>query len=133
MGIKALILRAADIIDILINISIGAALLVFFWGLVKYIFRSDNPKEKDTGKNIMIWGVISLFVMVSVWGIIKFVQKDLGLSSNTTLPGTPRTGGGNTGGGNKGGGGGGEGGGGPIYPPELPGTPIECPPGVSMC
>ncbi len=74
----------------------GLALLVFFWGIAVFIFRGDSEGNKERGRNIMIWGVIALFVMISVWGIIDLVQRDLGIdevSSNQVdpLPNRPET------------------------------------------
>ena len=62
------------------------ALLLFFWGLVKYIWSTGT--EKEQGKSIMIWGVIALFVMTSIWGITTFLGQELGVTpvTNMTIP-----------------------------------------------
>jgi hypothetical protein len=124
MGIKGLITSFGNIVSILIPISVGVALLVFFWGLVTYIYKSDNVAGKDEGKNKMIWGIVALFVMVSVWGLIQFMQVQFGIL-NTTVPGRTgdnpggggETGGGAGGGTNPPGGGTGGGGGVPVCGP----------------
>jgi hypothetical protein len=77
-GVKDLIKAIGGLINPLIGILVGVALLVFFWGLVRFIFRVGGDKEAvEEGKRIMIWGLIALFVMISVWGIIAFVQGEL--------------------------------------------------------
>jgi hypothetical protein len=65
-------------------IVVGIALLAFFWGLAKYIFAGAED-DKVAGKKIMIWGIIALFVMISVWGIIEFIGTSLGISENATI------------------------------------------------
>lgn len=71
------------ILNSLIVILIALALFVFLWGLVKFIFRvGGDEKAVAEGKRVMIWGLIALFIMVSVWGIIELVQDDLGLSNS---------------------------------------------------
>lgn len=71
-----LIDAVADLMDISIATVVAAALLVFFWGLVKFVFQlGGDEKAVEDGKRIMKWGLIALFVMVSVWGIVKFAQK----------------------------------------------------------
>ncbi len=55
----------------------GIALLVFFWGLVKFIFAQSSETAKTEAKKVMVWGLIALFVMVSVWGIVRFMQEAL--------------------------------------------------------
>jgi hypothetical protein len=61
------------------------ALLVFFWGILKYVFMSGSEPEKEKAKGVMVWGLVALFVMVSVWGIVYFFQHDLRL--NISNPG----------------------------------------------
>jgi uncharacterized membrane protein YidH (DUF202 family) len=79
MGLRELIIKVGGLVSNLIVLVAGVALLAFFWGLFKFILNASNEKAKDDGKSIMIWGVVALFLMVSVWGIIRFVQLDLGL------------------------------------------------------
>ncbi len=53
---------------------IAVAFLVFFWGIAKFILHSGDEKAVEQGKRLMVWGVISLFVMVAIVGIISFLQ-----------------------------------------------------------
>jgi len=53
------------------------AVMLFFWGIVKFIWSAGDPSKKAEGKQIMTWGVVGLFVMVSFIGIIKFLQNSL--------------------------------------------------------
>ena len=60
------------LINTLVPIVFTLALLYFFWGLADFV-RKVGGNEMEEGKNKMIWGLITLFVMASVWGIIKFI------------------------------------------------------------
>src|SRR3989338_6712536 len=79
-----------DLIRTAVPVIAGLALLVFFWGMAKFIFRAGgDTKAVEEGKTLMIWGLIALFVMVSVWGIISFIQNAFlpgGGSTPTSLP-----------------------------------------------
>ena len=92
-GLGELITATGGLINPLIAILVGVALLVFFWGLVKFVFRlgGDGEKAVDEGKRVMKWGLIALFVMVSVWGIIEFFQDAL-LGGVAPPPPPPPTG-----------------------------------------
>ena len=80
IGVKDLIRAVGGLINPIIAILVGVALLAFFWGLARFIFRvGGDEKAVDEGKRIMKWGLIALFVMVSVWGIIIFIQEALDL------------------------------------------------------
>lgn len=76
-------------INPLLLVIAGLALLAFFWGLMKFISKAGDEKSHAEGKSLMVWGLIALFVMVSVWGIVYFLQHDLRL--NVANPGSAPT------------------------------------------
>ena len=76
-------------INALIPLLMTLAVVVFFWGLVKYIASASDEASKESGKTLMIWGMIALFVMVAFWGIIGYFQTSLGVTGNVTTAPTP--------------------------------------------
>jgi hypothetical protein len=56
------------------------ATVVFLWGVFKFI-RASSQVDKDEGKRFIYMGLIGLFVMVSVWGIIKIASTTLGIQT----------------------------------------------------
>jgi uncharacterized membrane protein YidH (DUF202 family) len=86
-GVTSLAESFGELVTLLIPIVMGLAVLVFFWGLVKYISSTSDESSKLDGKNLMIWGMIALFVMVALWGILGWFQAQLGLTG-TIDPGT---------------------------------------------
>lgn len=77
----------STIVNGLIPVVFGAALLFFFYGLARYILGGAEDKEK--GRNLMIWGVVALFVMASIWGLVRLLQTTFGVTNNgdVTVPG----------------------------------------------
>jgi hypothetical protein len=69
--------------DIIIPLVFGLALLYFFWGVAQYIRSAGSDKEE--GRQIMIWGVIALFVMTSVWGLVRFIRREFKIDEDTTI------------------------------------------------
>lgn len=65
------------IVKALIPIVFALGILAFFWGLVLYIFSQGNEEKKKDGKGIMLWALVALFIMASVWGIIGLAQRTL--------------------------------------------------------
>ena len=59
----------------LVEVLTGVALVVFFWGLVKFISQSGDEKAVASGKQLMVWGVIGLFVIIAVWGLVEILQN----------------------------------------------------------
>jgi hypothetical protein len=75
----------ARLVGALVPILITLALVVFFWGLVRYLWGSGGKTDHAAGKQMMLWGIISLFVMVSVWGIVRLAQDALDVNPNQTV------------------------------------------------
>lgn len=74
---QELLSAIGSLISLLIPIAVASALLFFFYGLAEFIRNSGNEKKVEEGRRIMIWGVIALFVMSSIWGIVGFFQLDI--------------------------------------------------------
>lgn len=64
-----------DLIGALVPIVFAFALVVFFWGIAQFILSADDANKRTESKQIMIWGVIALFVMLSIWGIIGVLKS----------------------------------------------------------
>lgn len=58
----------------------GVAFVVFVWGIVEFIKNADDVKGRDTGKRSIIWGIVGMVIMVSVYGIINVVAGTIGVN-----------------------------------------------------
>ncbi len=47
------------------------ATLMFLYGVVEFLSGAQEEAKREKGKSFMIWGIVGLAVMVSVWGIVK--------------------------------------------------------------
>lgn len=65
----------------------GLALLVFIKGLLVFIAKSGDSASHKDGRDLMIWGLVALFVMVGFLGILTIAKSTLGF--NTTDHGIP--------------------------------------------
>ena len=76
-----------DIIDVSIPIVVGLAVLAFFWGIVRYIW-SQGGEGKIEAKRVMLYSLVALFIMVSLYGIIALAQSTFGVggTNNFTAP-----------------------------------------------
>ncbi len=83
--------QTRDLVDILIGVAVTFALLAFFWGLAKLIFFAGDETEREKGKQVMIWGIIGLFFIFAVWGLVTLLQQLTGLGDAADdTPNTPR-------------------------------------------
>jgi len=78
--LSSLINNILGIFNLLVPLLIGAAVVVFLYGVLIFIAKAsagDAAGRKD-GINFMIFGIIGIAVMVSVWGLVAFVTVTLG-------------------------------------------------------
>ena len=86
-NVNTLLQSIGNLVQLATPIVVGIALLAFFWGLVKFIFAQGNEESKADAKKIMLWGIIALFVMISVWGLVEFLRFNLGIGGqNVAVP-----------------------------------------------
>ncbi len=74
---------ANTFLNALIGLFITLAIVVFFWGLIRYVLAAGEAKAE--GLQIMLWGVIAIFVMVSIWGIIRLLQNTFKVTSTDPI------------------------------------------------
>lgn len=73
-----------NLINTLIPILIAAALAYFIYGVIKFVIAKDAD-EKGGARTIVIQGIIGLFVILSVFGLIGVIQSSFGIGTGGTL------------------------------------------------
>lgn len=66
------------IIDPAILLIFTAGFLVFLWGLVQFMWHLKDGADHNEGVQHMLWGVVGMFIMVSVWGIMTLIANTIG-------------------------------------------------------
>jgi hypothetical protein len=69
------------IIDPAILLIFSAGFLVFMWGMVQFLINVDNATKREEGKQHMIWGVIGMLIMISVYGILALLDNTFQLGA----------------------------------------------------
>lgn len=89
-GLFGILELAARFIGNLIPLVIGLAVLYFLYGVLGFIQAKDADQQKEA-RMTMLSGIIILFVMVSIWGLVGLISDTLDLSNNVpnvpSLPG----------------------------------------------
>ncbi|MFZ3020333.1 MAG: hypothetical protein WA051_02340 [Minisyncoccia bacterium] len=71
----------------LIPITASFALLFFMWGVSKILRAQGDTGKIEEGRRTAFWGIIALFIIISLGGIVVFLQQDLiGGLKNTVFP-----------------------------------------------
>jgi len=74
---------ALEIIRAIVPTLIGFAVVFFIWGVAKFILNADNKEEQARGRQLMIWGIVALFVMVSIWGLVAILGETFDIKPET--------------------------------------------------
>src|SRR5438045_2259311 len=83
-NLSTLVGSATRILNQLVPFAIGLGLVVFLFGVVRYV-TSGAGEEKAAARSLMIYGIIALFVAVSVWGLVRFIQESTGISGDQNI------------------------------------------------
>ena len=67
------------IIDPALEVLFGLAILYFVWGVWVYVRQSDDPEAIQTGGKHIMYSLIGIFIMISVGGIMWFIQNSFNL------------------------------------------------------
>jgi uncharacterized membrane protein YcgQ (UPF0703/DUF1980 family) len=64
----------AYILNPIIGFMFAVAVVMFIYGIVEYIWSADNEDKIAVGKMHMIWGIVGMFVMIGVYGILNVLS-----------------------------------------------------------
>ncbi len=83
---EGLVNKFISIIKYVVPLIFAIALVAFLWGVFQYFFSGAEKKEE--AKDFLLYGIIGLFIMVSVWGLVRILTGTFLLeNAQPNLPG----------------------------------------------
>ncbi|MBM3272267.1 hypothetical protein FJY94_03280 [Candidatus Kaiserbacteria bacterium] len=79
-----LLALANTVLNALIGLLITLAIVAVFWGIARYLF-ANGQDMKSAGLRSAMYGVGAIFIMVSIWGIIRLLQSTFGVTSTDAV------------------------------------------------
>ena len=77
-----------SVLNGVITLLLAVAVVVFFVGLIKLIGKAgQNPQMVAQARRTMGWGLVIIFVMATLWGIIYFARCTFGVESCAIIRG----------------------------------------------
>jgi len=65
------------------KVIFAAGMFLFVYGLVEFLWNLDDGEVQNAGKQHMLWGIIGVFIMVSVTGIISIIENTFGIGASS--------------------------------------------------
>ncbi|MEX1027106.1 MAG: hypothetical protein WD049_03730 [Candidatus Paceibacterota bacterium] len=63
----------ATILNPIILLLFTLATVLFAWGIVTFIASEEGGEAREQGKKNIVYGLVGLFIMISVYGIIRII------------------------------------------------------------
>lgn len=71
MKFKDIAEQFVALIETLVFALMGFALLVFLYGLMRYMMGAGDDSKRAESRMYIVYGILGLFVMVSMWGLVE--------------------------------------------------------------
>lgn len=71
---------------LIVNFLLVLATLVFLWGIIKYVSAGGDAAKVKEARAYILWGLIGLAVMASVWAISRYLLSIFDVTGDTTIP-----------------------------------------------
>lgn len=75
--LQQLINALIGLVNSVIPLLLGLAVVVFIWGVIRFLAKSDNPDERKNMKNFLVMGIIAITVILSIWGLSTLLKNSL--------------------------------------------------------
>ncbi len=86
-NVWGLIPFAGNILDSIYFVLTAVGVLVVSYGIFKFIINADNEEERRSGRMTILFGVIGIFLMTVIWGLVNILVATFQL--NNSAPPVP--------------------------------------------
>lgn len=73
------------IVNPLITLMFAVALVYFLFGVFQFVQNADSEDAREQGKQHILWGIIGMFIMVAVFGIMRIVLNTFGIAAPPSI------------------------------------------------
>lgn len=82
--VNSLTYKLTNLGNTVIEILIAFAVIFIIYNVIRYIVNADDPGKKDPIGKAILWGIVGLFVILSIWGLVRILTNTF--RTDTTAP-----------------------------------------------
>lgn len=82
--VSTFITKVKGLLDQMVVFLIALAIVWFIWNVIKFTMSTDED-GKTKARSQMIWGIIAIAVIVSIWGLVSVLQNIFGVSTDSAV------------------------------------------------
>ena len=82
--VNSLTYKLTNLGNTIIEILIAFAVLYIIFNVVRYIMSAEDPEKRKTLGGAVLWGIVGLFVILSIWGLVNILSNTF--RTNTNAP-----------------------------------------------
>lgn len=78
-----------QIVNPLIYLLIGLAVIYFLYGVLVFVRNADNSEKRAEGASHIIWGIVGIAIMFSVFTFIHVIRNTVGPNERNVIESLP--------------------------------------------
>jgi hypothetical protein len=81
--LESIVTKSRELMGNLVIALVSLAVVWFIWNVIQYTIAEDEEKKKKA-KSQMIWGIVAIAVIVSIWGLVSILQGIFGIDTTSS-------------------------------------------------
>ena len=77
-----------NLLNQIIPVLLIIGTIVFLWGVIMFLTAGAEEEKRANARSLMIYGLVGLFIMVAIWGIVNVLVGFFGVGG-TGVPTSP--------------------------------------------
>ena len=81
MTFKTLIESIVAVLSVyILPVILTLVALAFIWGAARYLILEGSDESRTKGRQLMLWGLFGIVVLVALWGIVNVALSTLNIT-----------------------------------------------------
>ena len=83
--VNSLTYKLTNIGNVVIQVFIAFAVIYIIFNVIRYIMAADKPDDRKPIGQAILWGIVGLFVILSIWGLVRILTNTFRTDTNAPV------------------------------------------------